>query len=189
MKLPKWDFETTLVVVGKLVFIPIAPFCVRLGVQENWQLRKLKDDPDYAPLMDTFDVPSSRGMRETWCLQRKAFGGWLNGISPNKVRREFKAGLSQFRRDVMDAADRAFFGEVVDHIESTEQEVIVIEQGILAHGSFLESRVQLLEEDMAKVKSSLADREDEDIIVGAGQVTCPCGCGHIFSVRLVVGDE
>ena len=84
----------------------------------------------------------------------------------------------------MAAADRAFFGQVVDRIETPQQEVMVIEQGILAHGTFLESRLTLLEEGVAKIKSSLADREDAELVVGMGQVKCPCGCEHVFSVRL-----
>src|SRR5262249_49722494 len=111
-----------------------------------------------------------------------------NGISPNRVRREFRSGLSEFRRDVMSAADRLFFGEVVDRIENPQQEVAVIEQGILAHGSFLESPPTRLERDVAKIKSAMAHNEEE-ILVGAGQVMCPCGCGHVFSVRILAGDE
>lgn len=189
IQLPKWDFETVLVVVGKLVFLPITPYCTRLGVQEYRQILKLKNDPDYLPFMDEFPVPSVKGLRKTWCLQRKAFAGWLNSITPNKVRPAFRPGLSEFRRDAMDAMDRALFGEVVDQITTPQQEVMVIEQGMLAHGQYFESRLSLVEEDIAKLKAAVADIDDDEIEVGIGQVKCPCGCGHIFSVRILAGDE
>jgi hypothetical protein len=192
--LARWTFEVTVIrTADNLVYLPITAICQRLGIAEYRQIQKLRDDPEYAPFLLQLPVPTSRGNRDTWCIRRQAVGGWLNSIQSNRVRAEIAPRLAEFRMDVMSAADRCLFGELIQQEPSNERELADTTNSLIRHALFMEDRVGYIEEDVGLLKSAILSDEplDDDIGVGTYEVDIPLtgGKGHVRLTLAVIKAE
>jgi hypothetical protein len=192
--LARWTFEVTVIrTADNLVYLPITAICQRLGIAEYRQIQKLRDDPEYAPYLQQMPVPTSKGNRDTWCIRRQAVGGWLNSIQSNRVRAEIAPRLAEFRMDVMSAADRCLFGELVQQEPTNERELVETTNSLIRHALFMEDRVGDIEEDVGMLKSSLniADSLDEDSGAGTYEVDIPLagGKGRVRLTLAVIRAE
>jgi hypothetical protein len=192
--LARWTFQVTVIRTSdNQVFLPITAICQRLGIAEHRQIQKLRDDPEYAPYLQQLPVPTSKGNRDTWCIRRQAVGGWLNSIASNRVRAEIAPRLAEFRMDVMSAADRCLFGELVQQEPANERELAETTNSLIRHALFMEDRVGDIEEDVGLLKSAIFSDEplDEDTGAATYEVDIPLagGKGHVRLTLAVIKAE
>ncbi len=192
--LARWTFQVTVIrTADNSVYLPITTVCQRLGIAEYRQIQKLRDDPEYAPYVMQLPVPTSKGNRDTWCIRRQAVGGWLNSIQSNRVRSEIAPRLAEFRMDVMSAADRCLFGELVQQQPANERELAETTNSLIRHALFIEDRVGDIEEDVGVIKSALFSEEtlDEDSGAGTYEIDVPLagGKGRIRLTLAVIKAE
>ena len=163
VSIARWTFQVTVVRTAEnMVYLPVAAICQRLGINEQRQIQKLRDDPEYAPFLALMPVPTSKGTRETWCIKRQAVGGWMASIQSNRVRAEIAPRLAEFRLDVMAAADRCLFGELVQQEPHTERDIAEVTQSLIQHAFFIEGRVGDLEEDLGTLKSAVMGEDTSE---------------------------
>jgi hypothetical protein len=108
--LPRWQTEVSVAkeARGTTQWFPVRAMCRVLGVDEEKQVAIVKDK--YPDALD--EVPmriATVGWRTPLCIKRKEMALWVGGIDPKRCKLSARGPLEQFRRDLLDAADRLFW--------------------------------------------------------------------------------
>ncbi len=106
-----FNVEIQAVVVGKVVYFPLRPLCRALGMAQQMQIKKLKADSRFKEAFLALPVPTTKGLRETWCVERRAVAKWLATIDPDQCPVKAKGLIAQFQDELFAAADRFLFGD------------------------------------------------------------------------------
>ena len=109
--------------------IPIKPICDALGIDEEAQRQKLKDDDFLNSITLLSKVVASDGKeREMVCLPYEFIFGWLFTINPKNVKEEAREAVAKYRIECYRALYMNFFGKMKQQIESNEIEIDLLEQ-------------------------------------------------------------
>lgn len=106
-----FNVEVQAVVVGKVVYFPLRPLCYALGMARQMQVKKLKADARFKESFRSLPVPTAKGVRETWCIEKRSVARWLTTIDPNQCPLKAKGLIAQFQEELFAAADRFLFGD------------------------------------------------------------------------------
>lgn len=94
-------------------YFPVRGFCKVAGIPSNTQLERLKNDPDFEDGLLVLSVVTAGGAQDTLCLRKRELAWWLGTLETRVVRKlETHLGitLAEFKRILMDAADRLMWG-------------------------------------------------------------------------------
>jgi len=110
--------------------IPIRPICEALGIDEDVQNRKLKED-DFLSSVATLSVATgSDGKRyEMVCLPYEFIFGWLFTINPKNVKEEAREAVSKYRIECY----KALFYYFSSQSEFLEEKQKIVDEKIVAY--------------------------------------------------------
>jgi hypothetical protein len=111
LRVKYFDVQVQAVVVGTVVYFPLRPLCQALGMARQMQIKKLKADSRFQEAFLALPVPTTKGIRETWCIERRSVAMWLATIDPNQCPVKAKGLLARFQDELFAAADRFLFGD------------------------------------------------------------------------------
>ncbi len=113
MPLPDWGCDVTVIRQSDGgIYYPIRTLCAVLGIAHQPQIRRLQEHRVLQRLVKQCPLPTARGIRDTWCIERRGIGFWLGGIQVLSVRSEVQPRLIEFQEALVSAADRLLFGDV-----------------------------------------------------------------------------
>ena len=64
----------------------------------------------FAEAFRALPVPTAKGVRETWCIDKRSVAMWLATIDPDQCPLKAKGLIAQFQDELFAAADRFLFG-------------------------------------------------------------------------------
>lgn len=112
--LPQFGIDVPVVrVPGMGDYIPMRMLCRALGIAHQPQLQRLQVDDDLAVGVETFSIQTAGGEQQMVCLRRREVAWWLGSLDSRLVRKleqRFNTTLAEFKRELMDAADRLWWG-------------------------------------------------------------------------------
>jgi P22_AR N-terminal domain len=111
LKVRYFNVEVQAVVVGKVVYFPLRPLCQALGMARQMQIKKLKADSRFKEAFRPLPVPTAKGVRETWCVEKQSVAKWIATIDPDQCPIKAKGLIAQFHDELFAAADRFLFGD------------------------------------------------------------------------------
>jgi len=139
------------------IMVPIKPICEALGIDEEAQRQKLKDDDFLNSITMLSKVVASDGKeREMVCLPHEFIFGWLFTINPKNVKEEAREAVAKYRIECYRALYMNFFGNMKQQIESNKIEIDLLEQ--LA--KYNEDKA-VLAENIKKTQKQIAQIRDE----------------------------
>ncbi len=129
-------------------YLPLTFLCGVLGIVDVRQQReRIQAHEVLRQLLSMQFIQSKKGIREGWCLERRAVGFWMGSLQASKVRAEVRPRLIEFQWAVVDAVDRLLFGEVES--SPVRAQLTTHEGRMASHERFmlaLESRIGRVEE-------------------------------------------
>ncbi|MGQ3663972.1 phage antirepressor N-terminal domain-containing protein [Citrobacter braakii] len=81
-------------------YTPMKPIVEGMGMDWMGQYTKLKQR--FAKGIEEISIPTSGGMQKMICLALRKLNGWLNTISPNKVKPEIRDRVIQYQEECDD---------------------------------------------------------------------------------------
>jgi hypothetical protein len=111
--------EVTIQVVSEngLKLVPIKPICEALGIDEDAQRRKLKEDELLNSVTTLSTATGSDGKQyEMVCIPLKYVFGWLFTINPKNVKEEARESVARYRAKCYDALYN-YFAEQSEYLE------------------------------------------------------------------------
>ena len=112
--LPGWNTNLTVIFYNGHQWFVIRQICTLLGIRTDTQVESLRDRDLLEGLVMQLPVQTSKGVRDSWCIDIEAVAAWMIMISDRRVKAEVKPNLLKLQRDIMQAARRVMFGEVGD---------------------------------------------------------------------------
>jgi hypothetical protein len=115
--------------------VPIKPICEALGIDEDAQRRKLKDDELLSSTTVLSTAVGADGKdREMVCIPLKYVFGWLFTINPKNVKEEAREAVTKYRAKCYDVL-YDYFSEQSEYLEAKNN---LIEEKIVAYDSIRE---------------------------------------------------
>lgn len=98
---------------GSPVYVVVRMMCAELGVGVDSQLDKLgvEYDDDAPGVLVDLRIPTGGGRQVMKCLRKAEAALWIVGITPRKVKPQFRTRLEEIRQAILLAADRIVFGD------------------------------------------------------------------------------
>ncbi len=161
ISLPTWKMSLTVLLTLDGPFFSIREFCRVLGVADvQSQVEQLRDRRVMQRFVRQYPVSTRGGRQLAWCIHRRAVGFWLASINEHKIRADVQDRLIEFQEEVLDAADRLFFGEVASEIVPQqlpmERTYAVLRQFSLD----LEARIGTMEDRVEVLRDTVQALED-----------------------------
>ncbi len=119
--LASWGVELTIIIYNGRQYFVMRQICTILKIKFDTQLESLQERELMEGMLIKLPVRTSKGSRDSWCIDIEAVGAWMIIISDRRVRSESRPNLLKLQRDIMSAARRVMFGEVDSY--ATKQEV------------------------------------------------------------------
>jgi P22_AR N-terminal domain len=94
-------------------YFPVRAFCRAIGLARQAQLERIQNMQELQEAIETFTIPTAGGPQETICLRKAELAWWLGTLEPRTIRKleeRFSTTLEIFKRELMDAADRMWWG-------------------------------------------------------------------------------
>jgi hypothetical protein len=94
-------------------YFPVSAFCRAVGLGHQTQLDRIRGMEELQDAIETFTIPTPGGSQETICLRKSGLAWWLGTLEPRTIRKleeRFATTLDTFKRELMDAADRMWWG-------------------------------------------------------------------------------
>lgn len=148
-----FDIEVPTVVVGRAVYFPIRALCKAINMAPQMQIERLRGDSRIVGALRDLPVPTSKGIRDTVCINKRATSVWLGSIDPARCPITAKGPIKQFQDELFAAADRFLFGETGQDLLSGPMTMGTIKAGACPHcGTHLlleitDSGVHLVEDE------------------------------------------
>jgi len=136
--------------------IPIRPICEALGIDEDVQNRKLKED-DFLNSVATLSVATgSDGKKyEMVCLPYEFIFGWLFTINPKNVKEEAREAVTKYRIECYKALFY-YFSSQSDFLEEKQK---IIDEKIIAYDRLRDDFKQA-EKNLKQAKIDLYKAKD-----------------------------
>jgi len=130
--------------------IPIRPICDALGINEEAQRQKIKNDEilNSVALLNKA-TGSDKKQYEMFCLPLKFTFGWLFTINPKNVNPEAKEAVTRYKLECYEALYRHF----TDHTEFLEQKQLALQQKL--------DLVEEIKADFNQAKNKLDEAKKE----------------------------
>ncbi|MDR0207050.1 MAG: phage antirepressor N-terminal domain-containing protein [Bacteroidales bacterium] len=113
--------EIELLYENNNVYVPIKPICEIIGVSNQKQQEKLKDDENFASIITLrVTVGGDEKQREMLCLPIMYIPAWLFTITPANVKEDAKDKLIKYRAQCIEALGNHFITSVIDLRESLD---------------------------------------------------------------------
>jgi hypothetical protein len=87
-----------LVEKGGEPYTPVRRICENLGISWSSQSMKLRKNPARWGYV-VIDIPSNGGIQEFGCIPLRKCNGWLQSISPRKVKPEIRPSLEMYQNE------------------------------------------------------------------------------------------
>ncbi len=111
INVPFHDEEVMMIERNGEPYVPIKPYCERLGIDPKSQRNKIWASPErYGGVIIT--LPSAGGEQDTTCIPLRKFPIWLYSIKPNKVRPDLKADVIRYQNECDDVLWQHWSGEL-----------------------------------------------------------------------------
>lgn len=94
-------------------YFPVRAFCKAIGLAHQAQLERIQHMQELEDATEVFTIPTSGGPQEAVCLRKSGLAWWLGTLEPRTIRKleaRFNTTLDSFKRELMDAADRLWWG-------------------------------------------------------------------------------
>jgi hypothetical protein len=108
---------------NRVVYVPIRPICVTLGIDSRTQVDRIQKDEQYAGAREEILVPTSGGRQEMVCLRAREAAWWVFSISPQRLPAHLRENLTLMKQGLMDAADRLLFGDLSAVVRAGEFQI------------------------------------------------------------------
>jgi len=72
---------------NKVVYVPVRPICVTLGIDSRTQVDRIQKDEQYDGAIEEVLVPTAGGRQEMVCLRAKEAAWWVFSIAPQRFAR------------------------------------------------------------------------------------------------------
>ena len=139
------------------IMVPIRPICDALGIDEESQRKKLREDDFLNSVAVLSTATGGDGKQyEMLCLPHEFIFGWLFTINPKNVKEEAREAVAKYRIECYRALYMNFFGNMKQQIESNKIEIDLLEQ--LA--KYNEDKA-VLAENIKKTQKQIAQIRDE----------------------------
>lgn len=149
------DVTIQLVTDNEQKLVPIRPICEALGIDEEAQRRKLKDDNflNSVAVLSTATGGDGKDYKMV-CLPLKYVFGWLFTINPKNVKEDAREAVAKYRAKCYDVL-YDYFAEQTDFLEEKQQIVNVkIEEyeNIRVDFKNAEKRLRMAKVDLFRAK-------------------------------------
>lgn len=106
------------------IFVPIKPICQALGIADNKQREKIKED-EILNTVGTLRVSTGADGKayEMFCLPLRYVYGWLFTINPKNVSPDAREAVSRYRRECYDVLYEHFSRSLRRTIETNNAEI------------------------------------------------------------------
>jgi hypothetical protein len=105
-----FDVDVPVVASGRAVYFPVRQLTEALGMAPQMQIAKLKQDSRFDDALRSLPIPTTRGIHEAVCLNKRHVGMWLSTIDPARCTLKAHEALDRFQAELFAAADRWLFG-------------------------------------------------------------------------------
>jgi P22_AR N-terminal domain len=109
--LPRWNATVSVAqeVDKHIQWFPVRHMCGVLGVEEERQVKIVKES--YPHALDTISLrlTSDSPWRPVLCIRRKEMADWVGHIKPEKCKLSARGPLIEFQEELLAAADRLFW--------------------------------------------------------------------------------
>ncbi|MFZ4705436.1 MAG: phage antirepressor N-terminal domain-containing protein [Bacteroidales bacterium] len=124
-KLAKVNNVSILMIDNGSEIVPIRPICDALGIDEDVQNRKIKDD-DFLSSVATLSVATGSDGKQykMTCLPYRYIFGWLFTINPKNVKPEAQESVFRYKIECYDV----LFKHYADQSEFIKQKQLATEQ-------------------------------------------------------------
>ena len=140
------------------VFVPIKPICQAIGIAENKQAEKIREDEILGPTATLRVVVAADNKdREMFCLPLKYIYGWLFTINPKNVAPEAREAVMRYRRECYDVLYEHFTNSMRRSIETNNAEIELLQQINSAISDEKEAKVRRKDAE-ARLKQLRAER-------------------------------
>lgn len=142
--------------------IAIRPICKAIGIAENKQIMKLKNNPQFN-CDHMVSVAGDRKERQMFCISIDQVATWLTAINSAKVKADARDILLQFQQHCQRELYAAVTGRAgVGRVEELEKKVNVLEDqmSILTHAMKIQNSI--VEDQREQIKSLQAAQADAD---------------------------
>ncbi len=106
-----FDVEVPTVIVGRAIYFPIRALCQAIKMAPQMQIERIRGDSRIADALKELPVPTSKGIRDTVCIHKRATAVWLGSIDPARCPITVKGPIARFQEELFAAADRFLFGD------------------------------------------------------------------------------
>lgn len=184
------------------IYWPVRTICEDvLRISSNGQIERLRRDGDFAPLLRTFPMQTTKGLRDAIYLEFEALGGWLQNIQSQRVRPEMREHVKRFRREAWRAANEIIFGKnppTRPELDAPSTASVIGAPRVRQHITTADvyALTRHLEERMGQYERqrfapiAYVSESDED---GSGIVCVPFTCAHgayyVITLRLHASFE
>lgn len=139
-----------LIVNDKEKLVPIKPICEALGIDEDAQRRKLKDDDFLNSVTVLSTATGSDGKQyEMVTLPYRFIFGWLFTINPKNVKPEAKEAVAKYRIECYEA----LFHNFASQSEFLEDKNVALEKEL--------ENYQSIQEEFKTAKNRLAESKEK----------------------------
>lgn len=107
----EFNVDVQAVAVGRAVYFPLRPLVEALGLSRQAQIRKMREDSRFADAFRLLPVPTDRGLRDAWCINKRAVSIWLASLDPARCSLKVRPAVERFQAALFAAADRFLFGD------------------------------------------------------------------------------
>jgi hypothetical protein len=136
--------------------VPIKPICEALGIDEDAQRRKLKDDDFLNSVTVLSTATGADGKQyEMVCLPFEFIFGWLFTINPKNVKEESREAVAKYRIECY----RALFYHFASQSEFLEEKQKRIDEKIIAYDQ-LREEFKSAEKNLKQAKTELYKAKD-----------------------------
>ena len=147
------------------IMIPIRPICEALGIDEESQRKKLREDDFLNSVAVLSTATGSDGKQyEMLCIPHEFIFGWLFTINPKNVKEEAREAVAKYRIECYRALYMNLFEKMIQQIEINEMEIDLLERlaafnedkAVLAENiNKTQRRITQIREDRLKNEPSL----------------------------------
>jgi hypothetical protein len=131
-ELVKFNGAEIVCIVGDFgrIDVVIKPICDYLGLDSDWQIKKISDDEILGAVRCEHTIQVSEDQsRKMVCLPLEFLNGWLFQIKfTNTMSDDTKDKLIDYKRKCYQALFNHFFGNMKRQIESNEVEIALLAQ-------------------------------------------------------------
>lgn len=138
------------------IYVPIKPICDALGIADNKQREKIKED-EILSSVGTLRVSTGADGKqyEMFCLPLQYIYGWLFTINPKNVATAAREAVARYRRECYDVLYEHFAGSLRRRVEENEAEIGLLREINAAIGEEKEAKARRrkAEEALDKLRS------------------------------------